>query len=338
MRDADPPLLEVTDLRVEFRSGREIVRAVNGATFSVRRGETLAVLGESGSGKSVTAAAIMRLLASPPAHITGGSIRFGGADVLNTPMSEWRKHCGRDIGMVFQDALASLTPVFSVGWQIAEPFRRHGILPGGAALERAKELLGRVGIPEPRERARDYPHQFSGGMRQRVMIAMAIALDPKLLIADEPTTALDVTVQAQIMDLLLDLQRERHMAMMLITHDLGVVAEVADHVAVMYGGRVVESGPVRDVLSRPFVRLGNADSAEQLLGALERGLAVQNAVPSEGLRDLPTHAEHRIERCQRILEHHADIESAAFTPFGHGCAEYIGAVEADAASRDVRGR
>jgi oligopeptide/dipeptide ABC transporter ATP-binding protein len=251
MAEADPPLLEVSDLYVEFRSGREIVRAVNGASFYVRRGETAAVLGESGSGKSVTAAAIMRLLASPPAHITGGSIRFNGADVLGLPMSEWRKRCGRDIGMVFQDALASLNPVFSVGWQIAESFRAHGVLPAKAALERAEALLARVGITEPHARARDYPHQFSGGMRQRVMIAMAIALDPSLLIADEPTTALDVTVQAQIMDLLRGLQRERHMAMVLITHDLGVVAEVADHVAVMYGGRVVESGPVRTVLSRP---------------------------------------------------------------------------------------
>lgn len=249
--DTDPALLEVTDLRVEFRSGREIVRAVNGATFSVRRGETAAVLGESGSGKSVTAAAIMRLLTSPPAHITGGTIHFNGEDVLGTPMAEWRKRCGRDISMVFQDALASLNPVFSVGWQVAEPFRRHGILRGKAARERAAELLGRVGIPEPHERAHNYPHQFSGGMRQRVMIAMAIALGPSLLIADEPTTALDVTVQAQIMELLRDLQRESNMAMMLITHDLGVVAEVADHVAVMYGGRVVESGRVRDVLSRP---------------------------------------------------------------------------------------
>ena len=249
--DADPALLEVTDLRVEFRSGRQTVRAVNGASFSVRRGETAAVLGESGSGKSVTAAAIMRLLPSPPAHVTGGSIRFNGANVLDVSMSDWRKRCGLEIGMVFQDALASLNPVFSVGWQVAEPFRAHGILSGKAARERATELLGRVGIPEPHERARDYPHQFSGGMRQRVMIAMAIALDPSLLIADEPTTALDVTVQAQIMELLRDLQRERDMAMVLITHDLGVVAEVADHVAVMYGGRVVESGRVRDVLSRP---------------------------------------------------------------------------------------
>jgi oligopeptide/dipeptide ABC transporter ATP-binding protein len=251
MLEANSPLLEVTGLRVEFRSGREAVRAVNGASFSVRRGETLAVLGESGSGKSVTAAAIMRLLASPPAHVTGGSIRFNGEDVLGASMADWRKRCGRDIGMVFQDALAALNPVFGVGWQIAEPFRAHGLLDARAALERAEQLLARVGIPEPRQRARDYPHQFSGGMRQRVMIAMAIALDPKLLIADEPTTALDVTVQAQIMELLRDLQRERQMAMVLITHDLGVAAEAADHVAVMYAGRVVESGPVRAVLARP---------------------------------------------------------------------------------------
>ena len=251
MAETAPALLEVNDLHVEFRSGREIVRAVNGATFSVRRGQTAAILGESGSGKSVTAAAIMRLLSSPPAHVTAGNIRFNGDEVLSAPMSEWRKRCGLEIGMVFQDALASLNPVFSVGWQVAEPFRTHGILQGRAALRRAAELLERVGIPEPHERARDYPHQFSGGMRQRVMIAMAIALEPSLLIADEPTTALDVTVQAQVMELLRDLQRERDMAMVLITHDLGVVAEVADEVAVMYGGRVVESGQVRDVLSRP---------------------------------------------------------------------------------------
>jgi oligopeptide/dipeptide ABC transporter ATP-binding protein len=251
MPDTESPLLEVTDLRVEFRSGRETVHAVNGASFSVLRGETTAVLGESGSGKSVTAAAIMRLLASPPAHITGGSIRFNGSDVLGAPMAEWRKRCGREIGMVFQDALASLNPVFPVGWQIAEPFRAHRVLTTRAALERAEVLLERVGIPEPRARAQDYPHQFSGGMRQRVMIAIAIALDPSLLIADEPTTALDVTVQAQIMDLLRGLQRERHMSMVLITHDLGVVAEVADRVAVMYGGRVVESGLAREVLTRP---------------------------------------------------------------------------------------
>lgn len=247
----DPSVLELDDLHVEFRTGRETVHAVNGVSFQIGAGETAAILGESGSGKSVTAAAIMRLLQSPPAFVTGGAIRFKGKDVLSMPIADWRGYCGPEIAMVFQDALTSLNPVFSVGWQIAEPFRAHGIATGKEADERAIELLGRVGIPDPALRARDYTHQFSGGMRQRVMIAMAIALGPDLLIADEPTTALDVTVQAQIMELLEELRSETDMAMVLITHDLGVVADVADTVAVMYAGRVVEAGPVSEVLGRP---------------------------------------------------------------------------------------
>jgi oligopeptide transport system ATP-binding protein len=245
------PLLSVDDLRVEFRTGRETVHAVNGASFTVNEGETAAILGESGSGKSVTAAAIMRLLQSPPAFVSGGSVRFKDLDVLSMPLSKWRDHCGRDVAMVFQDALTSLNPVFSVGWQIAELFRTHGVARGREADERAVDLLARVGIPDPKARAKDYTHQFSGGMRQRVMIAMAIALEPDLLIADEPTTALDVTVQAQIMELLESLRAGSNMAIILITHDLGVVGDVADNVAVMYAGRVVERGPVRDVLRRP---------------------------------------------------------------------------------------
>jgi len=251
MTDNRSPLLVVDDLHVEFRSGRETVHAVNGAGFRVAPGETAAILGESGSGKSVTAATIMRLLQCPPAYIAGGAIRFKGDDVLAMPLEVWRRRCGKEIAMVFQDALASLNPVFSVGWQIAELFRVHGEGSRRNAAARAVELLDRVGIPDAANRARDYPHQFSGGMRQRVMIAMAIALGPDLLIADEPTTALDVTVQAQIMDLLQDLQKEIGMAIVLITHDLGVVADVADSVAVMYAGRVVESGRVRDVLGSP---------------------------------------------------------------------------------------
>jgi len=268
MPDGGSPLLEVVDLRIEFRSGRETVYAVNGAGFSVEPGETAAILGESGSGKSVTASAVMRLLQCPPAVVTGGAIRFKGDDVLAMPLGQWRRRCGREIAMVFQDALAALNPVFTVGWQIAELFRAHGEHSGKAAEARAVELLARVGIPDPVNRARDYPHQFSGGMRQRVMIAMAIALGPDLLIADEPTTALDVTVQAQIMDLLQDLQREIGMAVVLITHDLGVVADVADHVAVMYAGRVVERGTVRDVLGRPAHPYTRAllDSVPQLQG------------------------------------------------------------------------
>jgi oligopeptide/dipeptide ABC transporter ATP-binding protein len=251
MTDRNAPLLEVDNLRVEFRSGRETVYAVNGAGFRVAPGETAAILGESGSGKSVTASAVMRLLQIPPARVAGGSIRFKGDDVLAMPLEQWRRRCGNEIAMVFQDALASLNPVFTVGWQIGELFRVHGERSRAQAEARAVELLERVGIPDAANRAHDYPHQFSGGMRQRVMIAMAIALGPDLLIADEPTTALDVTVQAQIMDLLQDLQQEIGMAIVLITHDLGVVADVADSVAVMYAGRVVESGKVREVLGKP---------------------------------------------------------------------------------------
>ncbi len=246
-----PPLLLVRDLRVEFHTGLEVVHAVNGATFRIPAGETAALLGESGCGKSVTAASIMRLLPQPPARIAGGAIHFDGEDVLAMSPRDWRRVAGRRIGMVFQDALSSLNPVFSVGWQIAETFRVHGVGTVAGRRARAIDLLDRVGIPAASRRYGDYPHQFSGGMRQRVMIAMAVALGPRLLIADEPTTALDVTIQAQIMDLLEGLRAESGMAMLLITHDLGVVSEVAARVAVMYAGRVVESGPTAEVLRSP---------------------------------------------------------------------------------------
>ena len=245
------PLLEVDELEVQFHTGREVVRAVNGASFSVRPGETMAVLGESGSGKSVTATAVMRLLQSPPAFVTGGTIRLAGTDILELPREKWQRMLGRDLSMVLQDALTALNPVFPVGRQISEVFRVHGERDRRVAEERAVDLLRRVGIPDPERRGRDYPHQFSGGMRQRVMIAMAIALKPRLLVADEPTTALDVTVQAQIMELLKAISREDGMAILLITHDIGVVMDYADRVSVMYAGRVVESGDVRKVLERP---------------------------------------------------------------------------------------
>ncbi|HTN60382.1 MAG TPA: ABC transporter ATP-binding protein [Devosia sp.] len=246
----DSPLLEVEDLHVQFRTGRETVRAVNGASFSVRAGEVMAVLGESGSGKSVAATTIMRLLQSPPGFVTGGQVRFNGTDILRLPSEQWRGMLGANLGMVLQDALTALNPVFPIGKQIAEVFRVHGE-SRSVANRRALDLLERVGIPDPVLRARDYPHQFSGGMRQRVMIAMAIALRPQLLIADEPTTALDVTVQAQIMELLRSISREDGMAVLLITHDIGVVMDYADRVSVMYAGRVVEYGPVREVLEAP---------------------------------------------------------------------------------------
>jgi oligopeptide transport system ATP-binding protein len=245
------PLLEVEDLQVEFRTRDGVAKAVNGVSYTVEEGETLAVLGESGSGKSVTAQAVMGILDSPPGFVTGGAVRFRGEDLLALPEDERRSYRGRSISMIFQDALSSLNPVFTVGWQIGEMFRVHEGLSKKQAKERAIELMERVRIPAARQRVGDYPHQFSGGMRQRIMIAMAISLDPDVLIADEPTTALDVTVQAQIMELLADLQRERKMGLILITHDLGVVADVADKISVMYAGRIVERAQVGEIYARP---------------------------------------------------------------------------------------
>ena len=245
------PLLAVEELQVEFRTGSGVVNAVNGISYTLAEEETLAILGESGSGKSVSAQAIMGILDTPPAHITGGKVWFEGRDLLTLDAEEQRSVRGPGISMVFQDALSALNPVYSVGFQIGEMFRAHRGMSKQDAKKRAVELMDRVRIPAAAQRVNDYPHQFSGGMRQRVMIAMAIALDPKILIADEPTTALDVTVQAQVMDLLKDLQRDTGMGLILITHDLGVVNEVADNVAVMYAGQIVERGTVDDVFTDP---------------------------------------------------------------------------------------
>jgi len=247
---AGTPVLEVEDLHVEFRSRGPVVRAVRGVSYSLRAGETMAILGESGCGKSVSSQAVMGILDAPPAVISG-SIRFEGRDLLAMSAEEQRQVRGPGISMIFQDALSALNPVYSVGFQIGEMFRAHRGTSKKEAREKAVELMDRVRIPAARQRVDDFPHQFSGGMRQRVMIAMALALDPKVLIADEPTTALDVTVQAQVMDLLKDLQRDTGMGLVLITHDLGVVNEVADRVAVMYAGRVVETGTTDEVFSRP---------------------------------------------------------------------------------------
>ncbi|GAA1427710.1 ABC transporter ATP-binding protein [Microlunatus lacustris] len=247
----DGLLLEVDDLQVEFRTREGVARAINGVSFTVREGETLAILGESGSGKSVTAQAVMGILDTPPGHVTGGEVRYCGQNVLAMGEEDRRQIRGPEISMVFQDALSSLNPVFTVGWQIGEMFRKHRGMNRSDAQEQAVRLMERVQIPGARQRVKAYPHQFSGGMRQRIMIAMAIALDPAVLIADEPTTALDVTVQAQIMDLLKELQEERRMGLILITHDLGVVADVADRIAVMYAGRIVEHADVFDLYGRP---------------------------------------------------------------------------------------
>ncbi|CAN5330694.1 ABC transporter ATP-binding protein [soil metagenome] len=245
------PLLEVDDLHVEFRTDYGIVNAVNGISYTLAAGETLAILGESGCGKSVSAQTIMGILDTPPGYVTGGEIRYKGRNLLTMPAKEQRDIRGEEVSIVFQDALSSLNPVFTVGSQIGEMFRRHRGASRKDAKKAAIELMDRVRIPSAKERVDDYPHQFSGGMRQRVMIAMAIALDPNILIADEPTTALDVTVQAQIMDLLAELQQETGMGLILITHDLGVVGEIADRIAVMYAGRIVETGATDSVFSAP---------------------------------------------------------------------------------------
>ncbi|MGW3460772.1 ABC transporter ATP-binding protein [Streptomyces olivaceoviridis] len=244
-------LLDVRDLHVEFHTRDGIAHAVNGVGYAVDAGQTLAVLGESGSGKSVTAQAVMGILDTPPGRITQGRILFRGRDLLTLKGEERRRIRGTEMAMIFQDALSALNPVMTVGDQLGEMFVVHRGMSRKEARARAVELMERVRIPAAAQRVRDYPHQFSGGMRQRIMIAMALALEPALIIADEPTTALDVTVQAQVMDLLADLQREYRMGLILITHDLGVVADVADRIAVMYAGRIVETAPVHDLYKAP---------------------------------------------------------------------------------------
>jgi oligopeptide transport system ATP-binding protein len=249
--DPRAPLLEVNDLHVEFRTQYGVSHAVNGANFILSPGETLAILGESGCGKSVTAQAIMGILDSPPGFITEGEVKYRGIDLLKLPEKQRRKVRANRIAMIFQDALSALNPVYTVGFQLGELFRTHRGMSRQDSKKHAIDLLDQVRIPAAKDRIGDYPHQFSGGMRQRVMIGMALALDPEILIADEPTTALDVTVQAQIMGLLAELQQQRNMGLILITHDMGVVADVADRISVMYAGKVVEEAPVYDIYSTP---------------------------------------------------------------------------------------
>jgi oligopeptide/dipeptide ABC transporter ATP-binding protein len=244
-------LLQVEGLRTYFHGRGGVVRAVDGVDLTLEQGRTLGLVGESGSGKTVTSLSIMRLVDEPGRIEPGGRILFDGRDLAAADEDELRSVRGNDVSMIFQEPMTSLNPVYTVGDQIAETVRLHQGAGRREALDRAVEMLGLVGIPSPERRIRDYPHQMSGGMRQRVMIAMALACDPKLLIADEPTTALDVTIQAQILELMKDLRDRLGMAIMLITHDLGVVAEMADDVAVMYAGRVVETGPVASVFASP---------------------------------------------------------------------------------------
>ena len=244
-------VLEVVDLKTVFHARDGAVHAVNGVSFELRTGELLGVVGESGSGKSVTMMSLMNLLPSPPAEIVAGEVRFEGRDVRAMSSDEMRALRGGGVGFIFQEPMTSLNPVFTVGFQVVEPLREHLGLSRREARARAAELLALVGIPDPDARLNDYPFEFSGGMRQRVMIAIALACDPKVLIADEPTTALDVTIQAQILELIRELRRKLGMGIIWITHDLGVVAGIADRVMVMYGGQVIEQAPVRELFARP---------------------------------------------------------------------------------------
>jgi len=247
-----PPLLEVKDLSTHFVSaaGTRVVRAVNEVSFTLHAGETLGIVGESGSGKSTLALTILRIL-PPAARIVQGQINFEGENLLDKSDSEMQHIRGKRIAMILQDPMASLNPLFSIGDQVAEPMRVHEHMGRGGAWARAKELLGAVRISAPETRVREYPHQMSGGMRQRIVGAIAISCEPALLIADEPTTSLDLTIQAQYLSLLSDLQKRYHLALIFITHNLGIVAKMCDKVAVMYGGRMVESGPVRQIFNRP---------------------------------------------------------------------------------------
>ncbi len=297
------PVLDIRDLSVTLATDRGRLRPVDGVSFAVPAGRTLAVVGESGCGKSVTALSIMGLL--PPGARIAGSIRFAGRELTSLDPEDWRRKRGREMAMVFQEPMTSLNPAFTAGEQVAEALRLHQDLPPRLAFDRAVEMLDRVRIPEAARRARQYPHQLSGGMRQRVMIAMALACRPSLLIADEPTTALDVTVQAQILALIDELKRETGTAVLLITHDLGVVADHADEVAVMYAGRIAERAPAARLFARPEhpYTVGLLGAAPSLEGGTDRLASIEGTVPD--LRDPPPgcrfspRCPFAIEQCER---------------------------------------
>jgi peptide/nickel transport system ATP-binding protein len=296
-------ILEVRGLHTHFETERGVVRAVDGVDLRVEAGRTVGVVGESGCGKTVLALSILRLVPMPPGRIVGGSVLFNGCDLLTLSLEEMRKIRGREISMIFQEPMTSLNPVFRVGEQIAEVIRLHQGMDRCNALQRSVEMLRMVGIPSPEKRAGDYPHQLSGGMRQRVMIAIALACRPRVMLADEPTTALDVTIQAQMLDLIGCLREETGAAVVLITHDLGVVAETAENVAVMYAGQIVEQGPVRDLFSSPLhpYTQGLMNSVPRMNGPVGRDLflkAIPGTVPP--LYNLPAACRFQ-ERCPDVF-------------------------------------
>jgi oligopeptide/dipeptide ABC transporter ATP-binding protein len=308
----------VNDLSIQFATPRGLVRAVDKVSLSLNRGEVLGIVGESGSGKSVFSLSLLRLLPTPPAIYAGGSILFEGEDLLGRTKAEMRALRGNRIGMIFQEPMTALNPLFTVGRQIAEVFRIHRSLSRAEAREAATEMLAMVGVPAPASRVKDFPFQLSGGMRQRVMIAMALACRPQLLIADEPTTALDVTIQSQILGLMMDLRDKLDTAIILITHDLGVVAETADRVAVMYAGRIVEEAPVEKLFDRPLHPYTRAlmHAVPRLeMQAGERLNEIVGTVPN--MTDVPTGCRFR-ERCPLAVDRcrHVDPVLAEFSP-GH---------------------
>ena len=328
------PLLRVEDLRIRFCTDAGPVRAVDGISFEIPRGATLAVVGESGCGKSVTALSVLRLLPEPPAEITSGRIEFEGEDLLGVDAARMRSIRGNDIAMIFQEPMSCLNPVYTVGDQVAEAILAHRIASPDDARREAIALLSRVGIPEPGRRIDEYPHQMSGGMRQRVMIAMALACDPKLLIADEPTTALDVTIQAQILELLRKLQAELGMSVLLITHDLGVVAELAQRVVVMYAGAIVEEASVMDLFDRPRhpYTAGLLRSVPSFDAEAEAPRPIAGSVPDAlhlpgGCRFHPR-CPVAMARCEAEEPRLEAIAAAAGSPLPHRSACWV--VEADA--------
>ncbi|MCR8726297.1 ABC transporter ATP-binding protein [Frigidibacter sp. ROC022] len=302
MPDGALPVLDVKDLKTVFRTRAGEIHAVNSVSFELKPGELLGVVGESGSGKSVTMMSLIGLLPMPPAEIRDGQVLFDGQDLLRLPEDALRQIRGARIGFVFQDPMTSLNPVFTVGYQIMEPLRKHMGMDKAAARVRAAELLKLVNIPDPEARLADYPHQFSGGMRQRVMIAIALACDPEVLIADEPTTALDVTIQAQILELVKELRHKLGMAIVWITHDLGVIAGIADRVMVMYGGQVVEQAPVRELFKNPQHPYTRAllKTVPRVRGAREPKLSVIEGQPPM-LTAQPGSCPFR-RRCTHALE------------------------------------
>ncbi|MFZ9200401.1 MAG: ABC transporter ATP-binding protein, partial [Paracoccaceae bacterium] len=301
MPDGAAPVLDVRGLKTVFRTRGGEIHAVNSVSFHLNRGEVLGVVGESGSGKSVTMMSLIGLLPSPPAEIRGGEVLLGDQDLLKIGAEDLRHVRGAKIGFVFQDPMTSLNPVFTVGMQIMEPLREHMGMDKTRAEARAVELLELVGIPDARSRLKSYPHQFSGGMRQRVMIAIALACNPDVLIADEPTTALDVTIQAQILELVKELRQKLGMAIIWITHDLGVIAAVADRVMVMYGGQVAEHGPVKEIFANPRHPYTRAllKTIPSISGAREARLQVIEGQPPI-LNDAPTACPFRA-RCGHAM-------------------------------------